>query len=220
MLLTIANAISSEDVTDVHKALESGRIAFQDGVATAGWAAKSVKKNQQATGPALEPLLETMRQKLMTHPVFVAAAQPKQLVGVMLSRYLPGMAYGTHVDNALMGGVRTDLSFTLFLSEPETYEGGALVIEGNGEEQEVKLNAGSLVLYPTTSLHHVSEITSGERLAIVGWIRSFIRSHDHRETLFDLENAIATLRIQNADRALINQLLKVRANLQRGWAED
>jgi PKHD-type hydroxylase len=220
MLLTIADAISSEDVADVHKSLKSGRIVFHDGSATAGWAAKSVKRNQQATGPALDPLLDAIRKQLMGHAVFVAAAQPKLLVGVMLSRYLPGMAYGTHVDNALMAGVRTDLSFTLFLSDPESYEGGALVIEGNGEEQEVKLQAGSLVLYPTTSLHRVNEVTRGDRLAIVGWIRSFIRSDGHRETLFDLENAIATLRIQNADRALLNQLLKVRTNLQRGWVED
>jgi PKHD-type hydroxylase len=220
MLLTIADVLEAKALADIHGEISSGRIGFQDGGATAGWQAKAVKKNEQAMGPALEPMLADARARLLKHPVFAAAAQPKQLVGVMLSRYRRGMAYGTHVDNALMGGVRTDLSFTLFLNDPRSYDGGALIIEDSGEESEVKLPTGSLVLYPTTSLHRVSEVTSGERLAIVGWVRSFIRSHEHRETLFDLENAIAALRLQNADRALLNQLLKVRANLQRIWVED
>jgi PKHD-type hydroxylase len=220
MLLTIADVLSSSDVAAIHKAVTDGKITFRDGGQTAGWQAKAVKRNEQATGPTAASLMEDVRAKLMAHPVFTAAAAPKLLTGMLLSRYTPGMTYGTHVDNALMGGIRTDLSFTLFLSAPDTYDGGALVIEGNGEETEIKLPAGGLVLYPTTSLHRVDELTSGERLAIVGWVRSFIRNHDHRETLFDLENAIATLRLQNADRALINQLLKVRANLQRNWVED
>lgn len=220
MLLTIADVLPADAVANIHLSIASGGILFQDGNSTAGWQAKAVKKNEQASGPALEPMLKGVKTALLAHPVFAAAAQPKQLAGVMLSRYRPGMAYGTHVDNALMAGVRTDLSFTLFLNAPETYDGGALVIEGIGEEQEIKLPAGSLVLYPTTSLHRVSEVTTGERLAIVGWVRSFIRSHDYRETLFDLENVIAALRLQNADRVLLNQLLKVRANLQRNWVED
>jgi PKHD-type hydroxylase len=220
MLLTIADVLPTDAVSDIHRAIAAGEIAFQDGSVTAGWQAKAVKKNQQATGLALEPTLKSVKAALLAHPVFAAAAQPKQLVGVMLSRYQPGMSYGTHVDNALMNGTRTDLSFTLFLTAPEAYDGGSLIIEGNSEEQEIKLPAGSIVLYPTTSLHHVSEVAKGERLAIVGWVRSYIRSHDHRETLFDLENAIAALRIQNVDRALLNQLLKVRANLQRNWVED
>jgi PKHD-type hydroxylase len=220
MLLTIADILPPDRVAEIHQAIASGRIGFQEGAATAGWQAKAVKKNEQALGPGLDPMLKDVTVRLLAHPVFAAAAQPKQLLGVMLSRYQPGMAYGTHVDNAVMGGVRADLSFTLFLNPPDTYEGGALVVEGNGDDQEIKLPAGSLVLYPATSLHHVSEVRRGERLAIVGWVRSFIRRHDHRETLFDLENAIATLRLKNADRTLLNQVLKVRANLQRDWLED
>jgi PKHD-type hydroxylase len=220
MLLTIADVLPPGAIDDIHKTIAAGHIAFQDGGATAGWQAKSVKNNEQAAGAGLEPMLASIRAALLANPVFAAAAQPKQLLGVMLSRYRPGMAYGTHVDNALMSGIRTDLSFTVFLSEPASYDGGALVIEGNGEEHEIKLAPGCAVVYPTTSLHHVRQVTSGQRLAVVGWVRSFIRSHENREVLFDVENVIATMRLQSTDRALLNQMLKVRANLQRGWVED
>ncbi|MGB8316151.1 MAG: Fe2+-dependent dioxygenase [Aestuariivirga sp.] len=220
MLLNIADVLDAASIAAIHFEIEKGGIVFTDGNATAGWQAKAVKKNEQAAGPALQSIIEKTSAAILAHPLFRAAANPKQLVKVMLSRYKPGMAYGTHVDNALMGGIRTDLSFTLFLKNPESYKGGALVIEGNDGDTEIKLQAGSLVLYPTTALHHVSEVTSGERLAIVGWVRSYIRSHENRETLFDLENAISSLRLANADRAILDRLLKVKANLMRGWVED
>jgi PKHD-type hydroxylase len=220
MLLNIADVLDAASIAAIHFEIEKGAIVFTDGNATVGWHAKAVKKNEQAAGPALQSIIEKTSAAILAHPLFHAAANPKRLVKVMLSRYKPGMAYGTHVDNALMGGVRTDLSFTLFLKNPESYEGGALVIEGNDSDTEIKLQAGSLVLYPTTTLHHVSEVTSGERLAIVGWVRSYIRSHENRETLFDLENAISSLRLANTDRAVLDRLLKVKANLMRGWVED
>jgi PKHD-type hydroxylase len=220
MLLNIADVLDGAALAAIHAEIQKGGIVFTDGNATAGWQAKAVKKNEQASGPALQGLIEKTSAAILANPLFRAAANPKQLVKVMLSRYKPGMAYGTHVDNPMMGGIRTDLSFTLFLKNPETYEGGALVIEGNDGDDEIKLPAGGLVLYPTTALHHVSEVTAGERLAIVGWVRSYIRSHEHREILFDLENAISSLRLGNADRAILDRLLKVRANLIRGWVED
>jgi PKHD-type hydroxylase len=126
------------------------------------------------------------------------------------------MAYGTHVDDPLMGGTRTDLSFTLFLSDPTTYDGGALVVEASDGANEIKLPAGSLVLYPATTLHHVQQVTRGERLAVVGWVRSFIRNTEDREILFDLENLIASQK----DRIVLDQLLKIRANLMHKWVED
>jgi PKHD-type hydroxylase len=152
--------------------------------------------------------------------VFKAAAMPKSFVKLLVSRYLPGMEYGTHVDDALMGGVRTDMSFTLFLCDPGTYDGGELVIEGNDGDTEVKLPAGHLVLYPTTTLHRVAPVTRGERLVVVGWVRSFIRSGEDREILFDLENVIAASRAASIDRGILNRLLKVKANLLRKWVED
>ena len=156
----------------------------------------------------------------MAHAVFKAAARPKKLTGMLVSRYGTGMSYGLHVDDALMGGVRTDLSFTVFLAEPESYEGGELLIEGNDGTNAIKLAAGSAVVYPTTSLHHVSEVTNGERLVVVGWVRSYIRSGDQREILFDLDQSVAQLREAGAERAILDRILKTRANLMRMWAED
>ena len=142
-----------------------------------------------------------MEQALLAHPVFKAVARPKQLVGLLVSRYRPGMEYGLHVDDAMMQGVRTDLSFTLFLSAPEAYEGGELVIEGNDAENAIKLPAGSAVVYPTTSLHRVAPVTAGERLVVVGWVRSLIRRADQREILFDLDAAVAEMRQAGARQA-------------------
>jgi PKHD-type hydroxylase len=130
------------------------------------------------------------------------------------------MEYGLHVDDALMHGMRTDLSFTVFLSGPDTYEGGELVIAGNDADSSIKLAAGSAVVYPTTSLHKVAPVTAGERLVVVGWVRSFLRRADERELLFDLDAAVAELRQSGAAKPLLDRILKVRANLLRLWAED
>lgn len=193
---------------------------FEDGRKTAGWHAKAVKHNEQLRAEAAKGISGMIAETLLAHPVFKAAAMPKQFVKILVSRYQPGMSYGTHIDDALMGGVRTDLSFTLFLSDPASYDGGALIVEGDDGDTEVKLPAGSLVLYPATALHRVEPVTRGERLAIVGWVRSYIRSHEEREIIFDLENTIASLRETKADRAIMDRLFKVRANLIRKWADD
>jgi PKHD-type hydroxylase len=130
------------------------------------------------------------------------------------------MAYGSHVDDAIMDGKRTDMSFTLFLSEPASYDGGELVIEATGGDTVIKLAPGDMVLYQTTSLHRVEEVTRGERLAIVGWVRSYIRNPEHRELLFDLDQTVAALREIKADRRLLDRVFKVRNTLTRMWAED
>jgi PKHD-type hydroxylase len=122
------------------------------------------------------------------------------------------------VDDAIMGGLRTDLSFTLFLSDPATYEGGALEIEDNFAPREVRLAAGDLVLYPSTTLHRVTPVTRGERLAVVGWVQSLIRLEAQREVLFDLDQSIATLEQQGAARPVIDRLSRARSNLLRLWA--
>jgi PKHD-type hydroxylase len=119
-----------------------------------------------------------------------------------------------------MHGVRTDVSFTLFLSDPETYDGGALVIETSGGEDEIKLPAGSLVAYPSTTLHRVAEVTRGERLAAVGWARSFIRDPGRREMLFDLDTARQLVFQKSGKTAEFDLLSKTSANLLRMWAED
>lgn len=220
MLLQIADVLYAQQLSAMVASLQSNDATFEDGKKTAGWQAREVKNNLQATSASAASATALVKEQLLHHPVFKAAAIPKTFVKLMVSRYLPGMEYGTHVDDALMAGVRTDLSFTLFLRDPETYAGGELVIEGNDGDTAIKLPAGSLILYPTTSLHRVAPVTEGERLAIVGWVRSYIRSAENRETLFDLENAIASLRSTETSRAVLNGLLKVKANLLRQWAED
>jgi PKHD-type hydroxylase len=220
MMLQIAGVLASETVDNMCKALAGEDAAFQSGKTTAGWYAKDVKHNDQALGPTAIAVMEQVKTALMSHAVFVSAARPKSFVKTLVSRYRPGMHYGTHVDDALMGGVRTDLSFTLFLAEPASYDGGELVIEAPDGETEVKLPPGGLVLYPTTSLHRVNEVTRGERLAVVGWIRSYIRSAEQRETLFDLDQVMAGLKASGTDRVLMNPVMKVRNSLTRMWAED
>jgi PKHD-type hydroxylase len=218
MLLQIAGVFTEPEAAAMRAALETE--PFSSGKTTAGWYAKDVKNNDQSSGPAAQKAMAAAREALLKHPVFSAAARPKEFVKLLVSRYRPGMAYGTHVDDALMGGKRTDLSFTLFLSDPSAYDGGELVIEGNDGDTAVKLPPGGLVVYPTTSLHRVEEVTRGERIAIVGWIRSFIRSPEHREVLFDLDQAVAALREAQADRRILDRVFKVRNNLTRMWAED
>jgi PKHD-type hydroxylase len=138
----------------------------------------------------------------------------------MISRYKPGKQYGTHIDDALMGGLRTDVSFTLFLAEPESYEGGALVVESAAGEQEFKLAAGSMIVYPSTALHRVEAVAKGERLAAVGWARSFIRGSEQREILFDLENARRDIFDLHGKTPAFDLLSKCSANLLRMWAND
>ncbi len=220
MILYIHEVFDSKALQALLEQLAADPGAFEDGRKTAGWHARTVKRNEQARPETADPVVGMVAKTLLALPVFKTAAMPKQLVKLLLSRYGPGMHYGTHVDDALMGGIRADLSFTLFLSDPAAYEGGALVIEGNDGETDVKLPAGSLVLYPTTTLHRVEPVTRGERLAVVGWVRSYIRSHEEREILFDVETIAAALRDAKADRAILDRLYKVRSNLIRKWVDD
>jgi len=204
----------------ISKYIQDQGTQFEDGGKTAGRQAKQVKHNEQLPFVLSDPVTQKVAAVLGANPVFAAAARPKAIVRLLVSRYRPGMDYGLHVDDALMDGVRTDLSFTLFLSDPKSYSGGELIIESTEGATEIKPDAGSLVLYPATSLHRVAPVTRGERVAVVGWVRSLIRGSDEREALFDLENAIAMARQANAERALIDTLLKVKMNLLRLWVED
>jgi PKHD-type hydroxylase len=138
----------------------------------------------------------------------------------MFSAYEPGMRYGSHVDDALMQGMRTDVSFTLFLSEPASYDGGELVIESASGEDAVKLEAGGLVAYPSTALHHVTEVTRGVRLAAVGWARSYVRDGARRELLFDLDTARRQMFARHGKSADYDLVSKSLANLLRMWVED
>lgn len=219
MTLVIPNILTPAEIAAFREEIET--LEFGDGAATAGRHARAVKANSQAAAsPALDALRAKVTQALHANPVFLSAARPRQITPLILSRYREGQTYGTHVDDALMGGVRTDLSFTLFLSDPETYDGGALEIEDRLETRRIKLEAGELILYPSSSLHRVTPVTSGERLAFVGWIQSWIRSADKREILSDLDRAVETLFEAEGQTGTCETLMKTRSNLLRLWAEN
>lgn len=200
---------------------------WRDGRETAGAVAREVKRNEQAAmestpGRALQ---DEITRILADHPVIRAAAQPHRFSPLLISRTADGGHYGTHVDNALMGKgdkrIRTDLSFTLWLTPPSEYDGGELVIHTAGMTQEVKGEAGHLVLYPSGALHEVKPVTRGTRIVCVGWIESLIADAARREIMFDLENLRASLRQQlTAQSAELLMLDKTIANLLRMWARS
>jgi PKHD-type hydroxylase len=219
MQIVIGNVLSAEEVALARDAL--ARATFLDGRETAGFAARLVKNNRQAANDRkTETLRKLIEQRLLGHEVFALAVRPKALTEVMFSRYESGMHYGSHVDDALMQGMRTDVSFTLFLSEPDAYDGGELVIESAAGEDAVKLAAGSLVAYPSTALHRVAPVTRGMRLAAVGWARSHIRDGAQRELLFELDTARRQIFAAHGKSAEYDLVSKSLANLLRMWVED
>ncbi len=219
MLLCLQNLCSPEEVAQLRQLASESEYA--DGRKTAGWAAREVKRNEQVeAGPRIDTIRTLVRKALERNPLFKSFAQPKSITRMLVSRYTAGMEYGRHVDDALMGGRRVDLSFTLFLSDPETYQGGELVIEGLDGETEIKLSPGDVVVYPTAALHRVAEVSSGERLAVVGWVRSLVRRPDQREILFDLDRVCRSLFEKSGKTDELDLLLKTKSNLLRQWAED
>lgn len=221
MYIQISNILSSATLKAVQETLDQDEI-FQHGAHTAGGRAKAVKHNVQLdeSSKVGRGVIGTIKQSLLNHPVFQAAARPQGFARILISRYTEGMSYGAHVDAAMIDGMRTDLSFTLFLSGPETYEGGALTIQTAGAEDKIKLPAGALILYPSTTLHCVDPVTSGTRLAAVGWVRSLIRSGERRAILFDLDTALAGLGDRLKSDPNLDCLANVRNNLLRLWVDD
>ena len=216
-MIVIAGVFSQSEVAAA-RAVAAG-LVFADGRATAGRIAKQVKANDQAAAsPERDAILEKAKKAILAHPVFASAARPRSMTPLILSRYRIGQTYGLHVDDALMQGMRTDLSFTLFLSDPDTYVGGALEVEDNFAPREVKLEAGDLILYPSTTLHRVTPVESGERLAIVGWVESWIRGAAERDILFDLDQALAAIEAADGKSAVYDKVAKSRSNLLRLWA--
>ena len=220
-------AINAVDDAD-HLAALRERIAmleWRDGRETAGATAREVKRNLQAAldTSAGKRVHDELLPLIADHPVVKAAAQPRRFSPLIVSKTGVGGQYGAHVDNALMGKgaarLRTDLSFTLFLTPPEGYDGGELVIHAAGMSQEVKGESGHLVLYPSSSIHEVRPVTRGERVVCVGWIESMVADQARREMLFDLENLRASLRgtlpRQSAELLTLDKTI---ANLLRMWA--
>lgn len=223
MLITITGLLSPEEVTAVRAKLDVAH--WQDGGATAGGYARRVKANQQLPDNA-EPALSLSPQllaRIRSHPLFVSAALPRKVLPPRFNRYAGGGTYGAHIDSALMrmpdgdAMIRADLSATLFLSDPAEYEGGELEIESSFGAQAVKLNAGDLVLYPASSLHRVTPVTSGARIAAFCWIESLVRDDGERELLFDLDQSIQRLTAEHGEGEELQRLAGIYHNLLRRW---
>ena len=197
MLLKIANVLTAESLADLRAQLNL--LTWKDGTETAGRTAKQVKRNLQAdlSSRSGVKVRDTLSDAIKGHPLIRSAARPARYTKLLVSKTEEGGGYGMHIDNAFMGAgadaIRTDLSFTLFLSAPDEYEGGELQIEHAGQTIRAKPDAGDLILYPSTSLHQVRPVTSGTRLVCVGWIESRIKRAEDREVLFDVSNLKAEL---------------------------
>ncbi|MEO0869768.1 MAG: Fe2+-dependent dioxygenase [Cyanobacteria bacterium J06642_11] len=217
MLFQIPEVLSTVELQQINSALSQAE--FVDGKTTAGWYAKQVKNNQQLKKDTAKSLESIVKAALMRHPLFQVAIRPKQIHSLRFSRYDVGMSYGTHADNAMMGGYRSDVSFTLFLSDPHTYEGGELIIEGADDEQSYKLFPGNAIVYPSSTLHRVNEVVSGQRLVVVGWVQSLVRDPAQRELLFDIDTVRRSLFAQQGKTTEFDLLSKSVSNLLRRWAE-
>lgn len=224
MMILIENLIDDETLTKLRTWLAEA--VFEDGRATAGGNAAKVKNNEQVSSdpdnedPKLDEMQDLMIDKFYDNVLLDAAAMPKYIHPPLFSKYGVGKSYGIHMDNATMDEKRVDMSVTLFLTDPDTYEGGDLVIHFPTGEQRVKLKAGHAVLYPTQALHQVTEVTKGERLVVVTWIRSFVRDPAKRELLFDLKTAHYRLSDQLGKTVDVDMLSKTYTNLYRRWVED
>lgn len=226
MLIVIPQILDADLVTAFRKKLSEA--TWVDGRETAGNLSHRVKQNLQL--PAQDPTGVALGQQLVrllsVHPVFLSAALPNLIYPPLFNCYREGGHYGTHVDGSIMplpDGrlLRSDLSATLFLREPDEYEGGELTIETAFGAQAVKLAAGDMVLYPSNSLHKVTPVTQGERVCAFFWIQSLVAETQQRSLLFDLDQSIQSLRstAHNEQMATIVQLTGVYHNLIRTWAQ-
>jgi PKHD-type hydroxylase len=224
MLLTLPHLIDTPTLNALRTRLARAR--WVDGGQTAGLQAAQAKRNQQVaeTCPELDAMRSLVTQALQQHGSFMSAALPLRLAPPQFNRYT-GEAnhYGWHADSAVRvtanGHVRADVSATLFLSDPDGYDGGELCIEDTFGPRQVKLPAGSLVLYPSSSIHAVAPVTRGERLACFMFIQSLVRSPEQRRLLFDMDMALLQLRQDQGDTPPVVQLTGTYHNLLRQWAE-
>ena len=226
MLICIPDIISKQEVADFRRIMDAQ--VWEDGRSTAGAQSAEVKQNEQ-----LQPAGETSRalgkrviSALTANTLFISAAVPLHIFPPLFNRYGPGKFFGEHVDNCIRGDhltglrIRTDLSVTLFLSEPEEYDGGELVVEDHYGAHRVKLPAGHAVLYPSTSLHMVTPVTRGKRVSSFFWLQSMIKDNHARRMTFDMDNAIQALVIRlGVNEPEVRKLTNIYHNLIRHWAE-
>jgi PKHD-type hydroxylase len=227
MLVHIPALLNANQLTHFRQQLEADNAPWIDGRVTAGHQGIHVKQNQQIAegSPVAIELGNIVLAALERNPLFISAALPNRIYPPMFNRYQGGMHFGNHVDGSirLLPGtgdkLRTDLSATLFLAPPESYDGGELLIEDTYGTQTVKLPAGDMILYPASSLHRVNPVIRGTRLACFFWVQSMVREDGQRTMMFDLDNAIQRLIATNADEAARVKLTGVYHNLLRSWSD-
>jgi len=227
MLVHIPALLNANQLTHFRQQLEADNAPWIDGRVTAGHQGILVKQNQQIAegSPVAIELGNILLAALERNPLFISAALPNRIYPPMFNRYQGGMHFGNHVDGSirLLPGtgdkLRTDLSATLFLAPPESYDGGELLIEDTYGTQTVKLPAGDMILYPASSLHRVNPVIRGTRLACFFWVQSMVREDGQRTMMFDLDNAIQRLIATNADEAARVKLTGVYHNLLRSWSD-
>lgn len=225
MMISIPDVLTQDQVRQCRQALDAAE--WVDGKGTAGFQSAKVKENSQLpeNHPVAQQLGQVILDALSRNLLFMSAALPAKVYPPMFNRYAGGQHFGAHVDNAVrqapFGGprIRTDLSCTLFLSEPDEYEGGELVVEDLYGQHAVKLPAGHMVLYPSSSLHHVRPVTDGARVASFFWLQSMVRDDAERRTLFDMDMAILALNKDLPDHPGILSLTNTYHNLLRRWVE-
>ena len=209
--------LNTEELKILRKNLDKEKLFWEDGKQTAGKHAAKVKNNLQLRRDSdlSKKFSSLITKKILSNELIKSFALPKKVHGTIFSKPKKGMGYGRHIDNAYMSSGRADLSFTIFLNCKDNYEGGALSIESLNSEEKFKLDAGEMIIYPSTYLHSVEEVIVGERLVFVGWIESYIKSIEEREYLFDLDAAARSLLAKYGRSSEVDLIFKSYANLLR-----
>ncbi len=222
MLLAIPDVLTTEQIKQVQSLLQQAQ--FIDGRLSAGTTARKVKNNQEVSDPKLQSQLNNIvMNALFNNPMYQAAVLPHRLATPFYAKYEPGQTYGQHVDDPVMGPMqgryRTDVSTTIFLNDPEDYDGGEIVIHSQLGEQKIKLAAGHAITYPSGSLHHVAEVTKGTRLVAVTWSQSMVRDAEKRELLYNLHKSREALQAKYPDDKEVLKIDHTYINLMRMWTE-
>ena len=209
--------INPQEINLLKKNLTLKDLPWEDGKKTAGNHAAKVKNNLQLNRSSniSKKCTELIEKKILNDVLIKSFALPKRIHGTMVTKSLQGMKYGRHIDNAFMSSGRADLSFTIFLNEKDKYSGGELLIEGLNSEDKFKLDSGGIIIYPSTYLHSVLEVFSGERLVVVGWIESYVKSIEQREYLFDLDAGARSLLAKYGRSDELDLIFKSYSNLLR-----
>jgi len=222
MLIKIPNILSREELTVAHDLIN--KAGFVDGKLSAGNVARMVKKNEEINSDAseLEQLNNLVMGNLLQNPAYQNGALPLRIAAPYYARYTAGMSYGDHIDDPIMyaqAPYRSDIAITVFLTEPSDYEGGELVIRTSFGESEVKYSAGDAVMYPASSLHHVNEVTKGERIVAVTWVQSIIRDPAKRDLLYELNEVREKMLAEIPETEESKKIDKTYVNLVRMWSE-